>query len=63
MQDHYKILGVQNDADSDTIKKAYRIMAKKYHPDKNSGDKSGCGLSTTTQFNKKSPSVRIFGRR
>jgi molecular chaperone DnaJ len=40
MQDHYKILGVQNDADSDTIKKAYRTMAKKYHPDKNSGDKN-----------------------
>lgn len=39
MEDHYKILGVQKDADADSIKKAYRIMAKKYHPDKNSGDK------------------------
>ena len=39
MEDHYKILGVQKDADADSIKKAYRIMAKKYHPDKNSGNK------------------------
>lgn len=32
-QDHYKVLGVAENADEDTIKKAYRELAKKYHPD------------------------------
>lgn len=31
----YELLGVQRDADEQTIKKAFREMAKKYHPDKN----------------------------
>ncbi len=35
MTDYYKILGVQENADEETIKKAYRTQAKKYHPDKN----------------------------
>ncbi len=35
MNNYYKILGVSEDADTDTIKKAYRDLAKKYHPDKN----------------------------
>jgi len=36
---YYEILEVSQTADKSTIKKAYRKMAKKYHPDKNSGDK------------------------
>ena len=31
---YYKILGIRNDADEKTIKKAYRGLAIKYHPDK-----------------------------
>ena len=35
MQDPYKVLGVARDADMDEIKKAYRTLSRKYHPDAN----------------------------
>ncbi|MGL4185808.1 MAG: DnaJ C-terminal domain-containing protein [Thiotrichaceae bacterium] len=34
-KDYYKILGVERNADQDTIRKAYRRLAAKYHPDRN----------------------------
>lgn len=38
-KDHYKTLGVKRDSSDDEIKKTYRKLAQKYHPDKNPGNK------------------------
>src|SRR5499425_554597 len=39
-QDYYQILGVKKNASADDLRKAFRKLARKYHPDVNPGDKT-----------------------
>ena len=40
MKDYYQILGIERSASEDDIKKAFRKLAQKYHPDKKGGDEA-----------------------
>lgn len=55
-KDYYKILGVSKSASQDEIKKAYRKLAMKYHPDKNPGDKTA-----ETKFKEANEAHEVLG--
>ncbi len=70
-RDFYEILGVSEKADQDEIKKAYRNLAKKYHPDANSGEAGAAerfkdvseayGVLSNGEKRKKYDQMRRFG--
>ena len=51
MIDYYKILGVPKTATEEEIKKAYRELAKKWHPDKNNGTETEMFKNITEAYN------------
>src|SRR5215204_663920 len=55
-RDYYEILGVPRDASEAAIKKAYRELARKYHPDRNPGDKNA-----ESQFKEVQEAYSILG--
>ncbi len=56
MEDFYKILGVEKSASSEEIKKAYRNLAFKFHPDRNLNDKTA-----EEQFKKVNEAYSVLG--
>ena len=58
-RDYYEVLGVSKGASDEEIKKAYRKLAKKYHPDMNPGDKEA--ESRFKEVNEVHNGLEVFG--
>ena len=55
-RDYYEVLGVPRNASSDELKKAYRKVAMKHHPDRNPGDKK-----SEEKFKEASEAFEVLG--
>lgn len=55
-KNYYDILGVSKTASADEIKKAYKKLAMKYHPDRNKGDKEA-----ETKFKEVNEAYQVLG--
>ena len=56
MADYYDLLGVGRDADADTLKRAYRRLARQYHPDINKEDRKSTRLNSSHSSVSRMPS-------
>ena len=57
-RDYYEVLGVSRNASSDELKKAFRKVAMKHHPDRNPGDKK-----SEEKFKEASEAFEVLGDR
>src|SRR2546430_30164 len=59
-RDYYEVLEIDRGADGDTITKAYRKLAMKFHPDRNGGDDPACHMPAVRRARRGHSAAGIF---